>query len=122
MMSVYGVAVYRPYDQKRRTKDTRKQCSVWSSGNTDPIATDGGDLAEVMVACADARLDSVHVGHTSRACATVIAAAGGYLESYTKGEKITIEQNHRSDSHGLIFHAGTSTSDGSLRTSGGRVP
>lgn len=68
--------------------------------------------------------------------ATVFAAAGGYPGPYPRGDTITLDRSPNSfesqrnksstrenvvSSDNIIFHAGTSLSEDSLKTSGGRV-
>lgn len=50
-----------------------------------------GDLAEVMVACADGNLKDVPVNVSSRSAATVVVAAGGYPGSYAKGTVMKLD-------------------------------
>ncbi|KAL8930827.1 MAG: hypothetical protein Q9208_000368 [Pyrenodesmia sp. 3 TL-2023] len=80
-----------------------------------------GDLTEVMLACTNGYLDTIDVKCKPGSCVTVVAAAGGYPGSYTKGDPISIdpEAYEAKDTH--IFHAGTSLASGALRTAGGRV-
>jgi phosphoribosylamine--glycine ligase/phosphoribosylformylglycinamidine cyclo-ligase len=77
------------------------------------------DLAEVMLACAEGRLADVGLKVSSKSAATVVMAAGGYPDSYKKGTEMTITS---APENVVLFHAGTSSSaDGKLVTSGGRV-
>lgn len=80
-----------------------------------------GDLAEVMLACTNGYLDTVDVKCKSGNCVTVVAAAGGYPDSYKKGDPITIDAEAYEAEDTNIFHAGTSLDSGTLRTAGGRV-
>lgn len=50
-----------------------------------------GDLAQVMVACADGRLADVDVKVSNRSAATVVVAAGGYPGSYAKGTVMKLD-------------------------------
>jgi phosphoribosylamine--glycine ligase/phosphoribosylformylglycinamidine cyclo-ligase len=77
-----------------------------------------GDLAQVMVACANGKLSEVDVKVSSRSAATVVVAAGGYPGSYAKGTVMTLDAVPEDV---VLFHAGTSFSDNTLRTAGGRV-
>jgi phosphoribosylamine--glycine ligase len=98
------------------------------------------DLAEVMVACADGQLKDVHVKVSERSAATVVVAAGGYPGSYAKGTVMKLDNTPEGKSllcrmalapvqvdqsvlDVVLFHAGTSfsSSDNTLKTSGGRV-
>jgi phosphoribosylamine--glycine ligase/phosphoribosylformylglycinamidine cyclo-ligase len=83
-----------------------------------PLLTRETDLAEVMLACTEHWLDAVELQVESRYSATVIAVAGGYPGSYTSGEEISICQ---AASNTIIFHAGTTSKSGTLKTAGGRV-
>lgn len=84
-----------------------------------PLLTDDTDLAEVMLAAAEHRLDSVELNTKPDTFATtVVMAAGGYPEKYASGDEITVSEP-AADTY--IFHAGTSAKDGKVVTSGGRV-
>ncbi|KAJ3053375.1 hypothetical protein HK097_004425 [Rhizophlyctis rosea] len=77
------------------------------------------DLADIFLAAAEGRLDSVPVKFKQACAATVVMAAKGYPGSYQKGTEITIQENVPGDI--TVFHAGTKTVDGKLVTAGGRV-
>ena len=77
-----------------------------------------GDLAAVMLACADGRLAEVDVNVSSRSAATVVVAAGGYPASYAKGTPMTLGAVPDGT---VLFHAGTAVVGGQLVTAGGRV-
>ncbi|KAG9292893.1 hypothetical protein G9A89_016255 [Geosiphon pyriformis] len=83
-----------------------------------PLLDDSCDLAEIMLACTEGRLDSISISFKTGFAATIIVAAGGYPDSYSKGKEISF-QNIPSEA--LIFHGGTSMSNGKLYSSGGRV-
>lgn len=84
-----------------------------------PLLTDETDLAEVMLAAAEHRLDSVTVAtKPDTYSTTVVMAAGGYPEAYGKGDEITITETPKDT---YIFHAGTVEKDGKVVTAGGRV-
>ncbi|GAP87463.2 putative phosphoribosylformylglycinamidine cyclo-ligase protein [Rosellinia necatrix] len=83
-----------------------------------PLLSDDTDLAKVMLACSKGHLDSVSIKIKDEFSATVVAAAGGYPESYTKGDEITVQTP---PSGVNIFHAGTKLTGGKLQTAGGRV-
>lgn len=74
------------------------------------------DLLELLTATAEKRLNEVTLHISNQAAATVVAVSGGYPESYEKGKEIT-----GIPSDALIFHAGTTTTNKQLVTSGGRV-
>jgi phosphoribosylamine--glycine ligase len=54
------------------------------------------------------------------AAVTTVVAAGGYPGAYEKGREITVPSDLESDDL-IVFHAGTTSDGGPLRTSGGRV-
>ncbi|KAG0291778.1 hypothetical protein BGZ98_002877 [Dissophora globulifera] len=85
-----------------------------------PLLSDDTDLAEVMVACTEGRLDSVRVGIKPGFAATVVVASGGYPGTYATGKEIAIVASQDEDV--IVFHAGTAIKeDKKLYTSGGRV-
>ena len=88
---------------------------------TQPIMTRlRSDLVALCQAALDGRLDAVEAEWDERAALGVVLAAGGYPDSYRKGD--TIEGLPAvADSDCKVFHAGTQESAGSVVTSGGRV-
>ena len=83
-----------------------------------PLMSADTDLAEIMVACAEHWLDAVDIKVDSKYSATVVTVAGGYPGPYVKGDEIKLDSPPADT---MIFHAGTSMTDGSLKTAGGRV-
>jgi len=78
------------------------------------------DLVEMCLAALYQRLDQVRVEWDNRAAIGVVMAAGGYPESYRKGDPISGLPDHEQEDL-KIFHAGTSLKEGRVVTSGGRV-
>ncbi|KAK7059178.1 Bifunctional purine biosynthetic protein ADE5,7 [Paramarasmius palmivorus] len=78
------------------------------------------DLAAILLACAEHRLDSVPIPIRPGSAVSVILASGGYPGSYPKGKAITIDQQSI-PKNVVVFHAGTSQSGEQVVTSGGRV-
>ena len=78
------------------------------------------DLLEVMLACAQGRLDSVILKWRDGAAACVVMAAGGYPGPYEKGKPISGLDEAAQVPGALIFHAGTQKNGGFV-SSGGRV-
>ncbi|KAH9898153.1 aminoimidazole ribonucleotide synthetase [Cubamyces lactineus] len=76
------------------------------------------DLASILLACAERRLDSVNVKTRQGYGVSVVLASQGYPGSYAKGKEITIGQMPQDV---VAFHAGTSAVGGKVVTSGGRV-
>jgi phosphoribosylamine--glycine ligase/phosphoribosylformylglycinamidine cyclo-ligase len=83
-----------------------------------PLLSKDTDLAQIMVACAEHWLDGVSIKVEPNFSTTVIGVAGGYPNAYAKGKKITLAPEPEGT---LIFHAGTTLSNGELQTAGGRV-
>lgn len=77
------------------------------------------DLAEIMLATAQHRLDAVKVDISEGFGTTVVLAAGGYPEAYKKGDVITYSDLPANTE---VFHAGTTKNEkGEVVTAGGRV-
>jgi phosphoribosylamine--glycine ligase len=78
------------------------------------------DFVDLLDAALDERLDQVAAQWDSRASLGVVLAAGGYPDTYPKGDVIKgLEAAAQRD--GKVFHAGTSEQDGQVVTNGGRV-
>ena len=77
------------------------------------------DLVELIESALEGSLDKATIDWDPRSSMGVVMAAGGYPDSYNKGDVILGIPEETKDSK--VFHAGTSTENGSLVTSGGRV-
>lgn len=77
-----------------------------------------GDFLQLCFGAASAELANHEISISNKHMLAVIAASGGYPESYEKGKEISGLQNI---SDALVFHAGTKTSDNKTLSSGGRV-
>ncbi len=77
------------------------------------------DLAEVLLAATEERLDQVSLEWDERFAMGVVLAAAGYPLHPRKGDLITALPADRDDA--VVFHAGTVMKDGQVLTSGGRV-
>ncbi len=78
------------------------------------------DLVELCNAALDGTLDKITADYDARCAVGVVMAAGGYPNSYAKGD--VISGLPQVDSEGeKVFHAGTKDHDGQITTSGGRV-
>ena len=88
---------------------------------TQPImARLNSDLVELCMAAIDGNLADMSIDWDPRAALGVVMAAGGYPDSYSKGDRIDglpkvigVE--------GKVFHAGTAIDGNDVVTSGGRV-
>jgi len=78
-------------------------------------------LADLCLAAVQGRLNEVNVEWDERAAVGIVLAAGGYPQSYHKGDIIHFPELPLAQ-HLKIFHAGTDTdSEGNIVTHGGRV-
>lgn len=77
------------------------------------------DLRTLCLAALDQRLDEVEAEWDPRAALGVVLAAGGYPESYRKGD--VIEGLDAPGESTKVFHAGTQLTDEKCVTNGGRV-
>ena len=78
------------------------------------------DLAEIALAVAAGKLDTVPVTWYNKKALCVVLASGGYPGDYQKGRVIKgIDEAEKAGA--IVFHAGTEMRDGEVVTSGGRV-
>jgi phosphoribosylamine--glycine ligase len=77
------------------------------------------DLATLLDAAVDGRLDTVEAEWDRRAALGVVIAAPGYPEAPQKGEVITALPGDSDEC--TVFHAGTELRDGRVIVTGGRV-
>ena len=77
------------------------------------------DIVELCQQALAGKLDQTEIEFDSRAAVGVVLAAGGYPESYNKGDEIHGLVDATEDSK--IFHAGTKTDGDKIVTNGGRV-
>jgi phosphoribosylamine---glycine ligase len=78
------------------------------------------DLVELCLRALDHKLDHTTASWDARTSLGVVLAAGGYPDSYNKGDVITGLDGTETEST-KVFHAGTAEKDGKVVTSGGRV-
>jgi phosphoribosylamine---glycine ligase len=76
------------------------------------------DFLELLVACAEKRLDKTDLKISKKTCSTVILASKGYPGDYTKGKSIEIQSKLK---NAIVFHAGTKLENQQELTNGGRV-
>ena len=77
------------------------------------------DLAEIMLAVCEKRLDQVEIKWSDNPCVCVVLASGGYPETSEKGKVITGLE--KAADNAIVFHAATKLVDGNYQTNGGRV-
>ena len=77
------------------------------------------DLAEIMLAVCDKKLDQMEIKWSDNPCVCVVLASGGYPETSEKGKVITGLE--KAADNALVFHAATKLVDSAYQTNGGRV-
>jgi phosphoribosylamine--glycine ligase len=81
----------------------------------------GAQALDLMLACAEERLDQAQVNWAEDHAITVVMAAKGYPGAYQKGSAIRGLSRMPEDSRHMVFHAGTIENDGRILANGGRV-
>lgn len=76
------------------------------------------DLLELLIACGNNSLNEIQTEFDERSATTVMLVSGGYPEAYEKSKVIAGTENVKES---LVFHAGTTTKENQVVTSGGRV-
>ena len=79
------------------------------------------DLLEVILACLDGDALSIDLTWSEDAAVDVVLAAAGYPESPRLGDPIRGVATAAAMPGVIVFHAGTTRREGTLKTSGGRV-
>ncbi len=78
------------------------------------------DLAGVLQAAAEGRLEEVNLKWSDKAAACVVMASGGYPRDYETGKKIEGIERAEADDR-FVFQAGTAEAEDRVLTAGGRV-
>ncbi|WP_371168503.1 phosphoribosylamine--glycine ligase [Aliiroseovarius sp. 2305UL8-7] len=81
----------------------------------------GAQALDLMLACAEGRLEEAQVNWADDHAVTIVMAANGYPGTYEKGSVILGLDALPEDSMNMVFHAGTKVVDGNVTASGGRV-
>lgn len=81
----------------------------------------GAQALDLLLACAEGRLDQAQVSWADDHALTVVMAAKGYPGAYEKGSLIHGLKRLPEDSRHMCFHAGTAEKDGRIVANGGRV-
>ena len=79
------------------------------------------DLAEVLEAVVEHRLDQIHLEWSEQSAVCVVLTSGGYPGKYTHGLPITGLPASSDQDHVSVFHAGTAWKGQDVVTAGGRV-
>ncbi len=81
----------------------------------------GAQMLDLLLACADGRLDAAQVHWADDHALCVVMAAKGYPGTYARGSVIAGLDGLPEDSRNMVFHAGTAMVDGAITAQGGRV-
>jgi phosphoribosylamine---glycine ligase len=81
----------------------------------------GAQVLDLLLACAEDRLDQTRVAFADDHAMTVVMAANGYPGAYGKGSELRGLDALPSSSKQEVFHAGTALKNGQLQAIGGRV-
>lgn len=81
----------------------------------------GAQALDLMLACAEKRLDTAQVNWADDHAVCVVMAANGYPGATAKGSVIGGLEALAEDSLHMMFHAGTALVDGHITANGGRV-
>ncbi|MEO5619492.1 MAG: phosphoribosylamine--glycine ligase, partial [Cypionkella sp.] len=81
----------------------------------------GAQALDLLLACAEGRLDKAQVNWADDHAITVVMAAKGYPGAYEKGSVIKGLSRMPEDSRHIVFHAGTALRERQIVANGGRV-
>ncbi|NUB43913.1 phosphoribosylamine--glycine ligase [Fertoebacter nigrum] len=81
----------------------------------------GAQALDLLLACAEGRLQDYAIAWADDHALTVVMAADGYPGTYHKGSQIRGLEELPEDSFHMVFHAGTAERDGQVIAAGGRV-
>ena len=81
----------------------------------------GGQALDLMLACAEGRLEGERASWADDHAMTVVLAAEGYPGAYAKGEPIGGLDGLPEGADSQMFHAGTAARGGAVVSDGGRV-
>lgn len=81
------------------------------------LANDFGEILQMMQA---GRMEEIQIRSRQETAVGIVLVSGGYPGDYPKGKAINIQQDALPEGT-ICYHAGTSDSNGTLSTAGGRV-
>jgi phosphoribosylamine--glycine ligase len=107
-------------------KDSRARLVEYNARFGDPecqvlMMRLGAQALDLILACAEGRLDEMQVNWADDHALTVVLAANGYPGDYAKGTEIKGVTALPDNSSKMVFHAGTRNDGPVLRANGGRV-
>ena len=85
------------------------------------LARFNGDLAALLMSCAQGRINPSHISFTPHPAICVVMASKGYPGAFEKGTIIRGLDDAASVDGVSILHAGTAERDGEIISNGGRV-
>ena len=80
-----------------------------------------GDLVDILWRTATGQLAGAEIAFDDTVACCVVMCSEGYPEAYEKGKEISGIEKAEETEGVVVFHAGTTVSNGGLATSGGRV-
>ena len=80
-----------------------------------------GDLVDILWRTASGELADAEITFDEKVACCVVMCSEGYPSAYATGKTITGIDGAQASEDVVVFHAGTTLSDGALTTSGGRV-
>ncbi len=80
-----------------------------------------GDFLKLLYSASIGKLDKSLVKYNGGSSVCIVAASGGYPESYQKGFEINGLNALSDEKEVIVYHAGTKKSAGKIFTNGGRV-
>ncbi|MCW1934634.1 phosphoribosylamine--glycine ligase [Pararhodobacter zhoushanensis] len=81
----------------------------------------GAQALDLLLACAEGRLEEARVNWADDHALTVVMAAKGYPGTYAKGTPIKGLEALPEDSFNMVYHAGTKADGAVILSNGGRV-
>ncbi|MEP3345388.1 MAG: phosphoribosylamine--glycine ligase [Litoreibacter sp.] len=81
----------------------------------------GAQALDLLLACAEERLDTAKINWADDHAITVVMASKGYPGAYEKGTVIGGLEALPEDSSNMVFHAGTKANGDQITANGGRV-
>ncbi|EHP42480.1 phosphoribosylamine--glycine ligase [Cupriavidus basilensis OR16] len=106
-------------DSESNLKTLEFNCRMGDPETQPILARLKTDLVDVMEHAVTGKLDEIELDWDRRTALGVVMAAFGYPDAPRKGDAITGIPPETDDS--VTFHAGTTLTDGTLLTTGGRV-
>lgn len=85
------------------------------------LARFNGDLAALLMSCANGNIDTTHLSFTPDPAICVVMATSGYPGSFEKGSVIRGLDEAASVEGVSVLHAGTAERDGEIVANGGRM-